>query len=65
VPTEVPDAAPAPRQAAPRPAPPRAPAAPEWGAMPKEKRVLLMLAGGFGAFLLIALIVLAVVLATG
>jgi hypothetical protein len=64
-PTEVPDAAPAPRPAAPRPAPPRAPGAPAWGAMPKEKRVLLMLAGGFGAFLLIALIVLAVVLATG
>lgn len=56
-PTEVPGAPPAPR-----PAPPRAPA---WGAMSKERRVLLILAGGFGAFLLIALIVLAVVLATG
>ena len=68
-PTEVPAATPQPPRPAHKPAP--IPAAPRRAAarflrdMPKDKRVLVMLAGGFGVFLLISLIVLVLALALG
>jgi outer membrane biosynthesis protein TonB len=73
-PTEVPDAVSAspprvpPAEPAARPPPPAprpAPAAAPRNAMGDEKRMLLLLGAGFGAFLFVGLVVLAVVLAVG